>query len=128
MDLIYKFSSNQYAQMINISTETLRSRRRREIFKNFKQDKFVNYWWKEVRPNKGAVSEFDRSPKRNGLFRDPGAKKIDTRKSNRGSVANRTAKEYPNYKMEINNEVKTLGRIRRNKYGDLTGDQIVDEI
>jgi hypothetical protein len=128
MDLIYKFSSNQYAQMLNISTEALRSRRRREIFQNYKQDKFGNYWWKDDRPNKGAVNEFNRSPKRNGLFRNPGAKKIDTLKRNRGSVANGTAKEYPNWKMKINNEVKTLTRITNTKYGDIDGEEIVKEI
>ena len=102
MDLIYKFSSTQYADMLGISTEALRSRRRREINRNYKQDKFGNYWWKDDRPIKGAVNENDRGPKRNGLFRDPGSKKIDTRKRNRGSVAKGTAKEYPNWKMEIN--------------------------
>jgi len=127
MDLIYKFSSNQYAQMLNISTEALRSRRRREISQNYKQDKFGNYWWKDDRPNKGAVKENDR-PKKHGLFRDPGSKKIDTRKRNRGSMANGTAKDFPNYKMEINNEVKIMSRIRKSKYGDLTGDEIADEI
>ena len=128
MDLIYKFSSTQYADMLGISTEALRSRRRREINRNYKQDKFGNYWWKDDRPIKGAVNEFNRSPKRNGLFRDPGSKKIDTRKRNRGSVAKGTAKEYPNWKMEINNEVKILQRIKRKKYGDIEGEEIVDEI
>jgi len=128
MDLIYKFSSGQYADMLGISTEALRSRRRREINRNWKQDKFGNYWWKDDRPIKGAANENDRLPKRNGLFRDPGAKKIDTRKRNRGSVANGTAKEYPHWKMKINNEVKTLTRITNTKYGDIDGEDIVKEI
>jgi len=122
MDLIYKFSSTQYADMLGISTEALRSRRRREIFRNWKKDEFGNYWWKDDRPNKNAVNENNR------LVRGPRTPSHAPRKRNRGSMANGTAKEFPNYKMEINNEVKIMSRIRKSKYGDLTGDEIADEI
>ena len=122
MDLIYKFSSTQYADMLGISTEALRSRRRREIFRNWKKDEFGNYWWKDDRPNKSAVNENNR------LIRGPRTPAHAPRKRNRGSMANGTAKEFPNYKMEINNEVKIMSRIRKSKYGDLTGDEIADEI
>jgi len=122
MDLIYKFSSTQYADMLGISTEALRSRRRREIFRNWKQDKFGNYWWKDDRPNKSAVNENDR------LIRGPRSPAPDSRKRNRGSMANGTAKDFPNYKMEINNEVKIMSRIRKKDYGGISGNEVADEL
>lgn len=122
MDDEFRLTSTEYAKILGISTEALRSRRRREIETNYIQDKFGNYWWKNDRPSKGAVEQNDR-PKKNGLFRVPGAKKIDTRKRNRGALARGEKPDYPNWKMEERNRILALGKIRDN-----LGDEVVDEI
>ena len=47
----FYLSTPEYALMLNISTEALRSRRRRgELEGEYKSDG-KKYWWKSVRPN-----------------------------------------------------------------------------
>ena len=118
----FRLTSREYATIRGLSVEALRSRRRRELERGNFVIRDGKYFWKNDRPIKGAVIE-NSHPKRNGLFRDPGAKKIDTRKRNRGSMSDGTAKDFPNYKMKIANEVKILARIRNE-----LGDEYVDEI
>jgi hypothetical protein len=118
----FRLTSTEYAKILGISVEALRSRRRREIETNYIQDKFGNYWWKNDRPTNAAVEQNDR-PKKHGLFRDPGSKKIDTRKRNRGALARGEKPHYPNWKMEERNRILALGKIRDN-----LGDEVVDEI
>ena len=93
----YRLTSSEYAKILGISCEALRSRRRRQIETNYIRDDYGNYWWKNDRPNGGAVNENDH-PKKNGLFRDPGAKKIDTRKRRRGVHESGSETNYHNAK------------------------------
>ena len=69
----------------------------------------------------------DKSPvnvrSRNGLYRVPGAKKIDTKKRNRGALARGDKSDYPNWRFEEANKIKALAKIR-----DGLGDDVVDEI
>jgi len=122
MDNEFRLTSTEYAKILGISVEALRSRRRREIETNYIKDKFGNYWWKNDRPINGAVSSNDH-PKKHGLFRVPGAKKIDTRKRNRGALARGEKPHYPNWQMEERNRVLALGKIRDN-----LSDEVLNEV
>ena len=77
MDKNYRLTSEEYARLLGISTEALRSRRRRGLLKNYIQDDNGNYWWENDRPYQDNKQQNDRV--RNGLIRLPGAKKIDRR-------------------------------------------------
>lgn len=95
MDNDYRLTSSEYAKILGISTEALRSRRRRGLETSFKKDIHGNFWWKNDRPNAVAVNENNR-PLKNGLFRVPGSKKIDTRKRRRGVHAKGEETNYHN--------------------------------
>ena len=60
----YRLTSSEYAKILGISCEALRSRRIRQIETNYIRDDYGNYWWKNDRPNGGAVNENDH-PKKN---------------------------------------------------------------
>ena len=80
----YNLTSRDYADLLGISTDTLRKRRRRGLEKNFIQDKQEKYWWKRDRPSQDKSPAHVRS--KNGLFRVPGSKKLDTKPRNRGAL------------------------------------------
>ena len=121
MNKDFNLTSKDYADLLGITTDTLRKRRRRGTETNFIQDEQGNYWWQRSRPGK------DKSPvnvpSRNGLVRVPGAAKIDTKKRNRGALARGEKSDYPNWRFEEANRVKALAKIR-----DKLGDEVVDEI
>ena len=48
----YRLTSSEYAKILGISTEALRTRRRREQVRNYIRDESGNYWWKRDRPDK----------------------------------------------------------------------------
>ena len=117
----FNLTSKDYADLLGITTDTLRKRRRRGTETNYIQDEKGNYWWQRSRPSQ------DKSPvnvrSRNGLYRVPGAKKIDTKKRNRGALARGDKSDYPNWRFEEANKIKALAKIR-----DGLGDDVVDEI
>ena len=117
----YNLTSRDYADLLGISTDTLRKRRRRNMETNFIQDDLGKYWWKRDRPSQDKSPANVRS--KNGLFRVPGQKKIDTRERNRGALARGEKSDYPNWRFEEANRIKALAKIR-----DKLGDEIVDEI
>ena len=121
MNKDFNLTSKDYADLLGITTDTLRKRRRRGTETNFIQDEQGNYWWQRSRPS------MDKSPgnvrSKNGLFRVPGAGKIDTKKRNRGALARGEKSDYPNWRFEEANRVKALAKIR-----DKLGDEVVDEI
>ena len=125
MDKNYRLTSSEYAKILGISTEALRSRRRRGQLKNFILDDNGNYWWENDRPYQDDKQQFDRV--RNGLIRLPGAKKIDRRKRRRGVLARGEPTNYHNarngFQLEELNRVRALTKIR-----DELGDEFVDEI
>ena len=122
MNKEFNLSSRDYADILGISTDNLRQRRRREIETNYIQDDKGNYWWKRDRPTQVKKDTFVR-PKKNGLSRVPGQSAIDTKKRNRGALARGEKSDYPNWKFEEANRVKALAKIR-----DKLGDEVVDEI
>ena len=125
MDKNYRLTSEEYARLLGISTEALRSRRRRGQLKNYIQDDNGNYWWENDRPYQDNKQQNDRV--RNGLIRLPGAKKIDRRKRRRGVLARGEPTNYHNarngWQLEELNRVRALTKIR-----DELGDEFVDEI
>ena len=46
----YNLTSRDYADLLGITTDTLRKRRRRETETNFIIDEQGKYWWKRDRP------------------------------------------------------------------------------
>ena len=122
MNKEFNLSSRDYADILGISTDNLRQRRRREIETNYIQDDKGNYWWKRDRPTQDKKDTSVR-PKKNGLSRVPGQRAIDTKKRNRGALARGEKSDYPNWKFEEANRVKALAKIR-----DKLGDEVVDEI
>ena len=122
MNKEFNLSSRDYADILGISTDNLRQRRRREIETNYIQDDKGNYWWKRDRPTQDKKDTSVR-PKKNGLSRVPGQRAIDTKKRNRGALARGDKSDYPNWRFEEANRVKALAKIR-----DKLGDEVVDEI
>jgi len=122
MNKEFNLSSRDYADILGISTDNLRQRRRRKIETNYIQDDKGNYWWKRDRPTQDKKDTSVR-PKKNGLSRVPGQRAIDTKKRNRGALARGEKSDYPNWKFEEANRVKALAKIR-----DKLGDEVVDEI
>jgi len=122
MNKEFNLSSRDYADILGISTDNLRQRRRRKIETNYIQDDKGNYWWKRDRPTQDKKDTSVR-PKKNGLSRVPGQSAIDTKKRNRGALARGEKSDYPNWKFEEANRVKALAKIR-----DKLGDEVVDEI
>jgi len=128
MDKNYRLTSEEYARLLGISTEALRSRRRRGKYKNYIQDDNGNYWWENDRPYQDNTIFNDRPQRvRNGLVRLPGAKKIDRRVRRRGVLAKGEQTNYHNarngWQLEELNRVRALTKIR-----DQLGDEFVDEI
>ena len=122
MNKEFNLSSRDYADILGISTDNLRQRRRRKIETNYIQDDKGNYWWKRDRPTQDKKDTSVR-PKKNGLSRVPGQRAIDTKKRNRGALARGDKSDYPNWRFEEANRVKALAKIR-----DKLGDEVVDEI
>jgi len=121
MNKDFNLTSKDYADLLGITTDTLRKRRRRGTETNFIQDEQGNYWWQRSRPKQEKKDV--NVPSKNGLFRVPMSKKIDTRRRNRGALARGDKSDYPNWRFEEANKIKALAKIR-----DKLGDEIVDEI
>jgi|TARA_Y100000294_G_scaffold139483_1_gene132988 hypothetical protein len=101
----FYLSTPEYALMLNISTEALRSRRRRgELEGEYKSDG-KKYWWKSVRPN--TVKEL-----RNNRLKVSSSVSRVSRARRRG--AHRTGQEtrYTNQSFKYANELKMLNRIK----------------
>ena len=117
MEKDFRLTSSEYAKILDISVEALRSRRRREL----ENGNFIlengKYLWKRDRPIAVNKSVNDR------LIRDPRSSSHAPRKRNRGALARGEKPDYPNWKMEDRNRVLALAKIR-----DGLGDEVVDEI
>ena len=121
MDDIYRLTSFEYARILGISQEALRSRRRRnQEDGNFKKVGKV-FWWKTPqrdRPLQVAQPLNDRGSR---------ALKLVTRTRRRGAMLNGEDTNYHNarngWQLEEHNRIKALAKIR-----DKLGDDVVDEI
>jgi len=102
----YYLSTPEYALMLGISTEALRSRRRRgELEGQFKSDG-EKYWWKSLRPT--TVKEIRNN--RLNKVRDSSSK--IKRKRRRGVHIAGQETNYPNYSFQQTNEIRLLNRLK----------------
>lgn len=121
MDKDFRLTSSEYAKMLGITTEGLRSRRRRGLEDgNFKQIEKV-FWWKS--PGKDRPIAVEKSKMNGG----PRSVKPGSRKRRRGVMLEGKETNYHNarngWQLEELNRVRALGKIR-----DKLGDEVVDEI
>ncbi len=123
MDKIFRLTSSEYAKLIGISNEALRSRRRRNQEEgNYKKVGSDYFWMTPLagRPNMAVTVANDRGP-RYGI-----PVKNVKRKRRRGVVARGEQTNYheaPNgWQLEQANQIKALGKIR-----DGLGDEVVDD-
>ena len=103
----YNLTSRDYADLLGITTETLRTRRRRETEKNFIIDEHGKYWLKRDRPIQGQ--------KNRNVLSGPGASSgFPVPKSkNRGAMLRGEKSDYPNWQMEEHNKILALGKITK---------------
>ena len=125
MDKIFRLTSSEYAKLLDLSNEALRSRRRRNMEDgNFKKVGKEFFWKTPVkgRPDIVLATTNDRGP---GSMIP--ASRTTKRKRRRGIVASGGQTNYHNapngWQLEQANQIKALGKIR-----DGLGDEVVDEI
>ena len=125
MDKIFRLTSSEYAKLLDLSNEALRSRRRRNLEDgNFKKVGKEFFWKTPVkgRPDMVLATTNDRGPR--SIIP---ASRTTKRKRRRGIVASGGQTNYHNapngWQLEQANQIKALGKIR-----DGLGDEIVDEI
>ena len=101
----YYLSTPEFALMLGISTEALRSRRRRgELEGQYKSDG-KKYWWKSLRPITVKKIRNDRLKVSSSLSRI-------SRKRRRGAHRNFQETRYPNNAFEQHNEIKLLASLK----------------
>jgi hypothetical protein len=124
MDNEFRLTSREYAAILGIQPEALRSRRRRGLENgNFKEiDK--KFWWKTPLGDRPFIVD-DRDDSRS--IRVPRSLSPAARKRRRGTLIKGLKTNYHNarngWQLEEHNLVKHLAKIRYEK-----GDKIVDEI
>lgn len=124
MDNEFRLTSREYAAILGIQPEALRSRRRRGLENgNFKEiDK--KFWWKTPLRDRPFIVD-DRDDSRS--IRVPRSLSPAARKRRRGTLIKGLKTNYGNarngWQLEEHNLVKHLAKIRYEK-----GDKIVDEI
>jgi len=103
----YNLTSRDYADLLGITTETLRTRRRRETEKNFIIDEHGKYWWKRDRPIQGQ--------KETNVLSGPGPRALTpvAKSKNRGAMLRGEKSDYPNWQMEEHNKVLALEKIKK---------------
>tara|TARA_R110000787_G_scaffold112512_1_gene221428 strand:+ start:2543 stop:3382 length:840 start_codon:yes stop_codon:yes gene_type:complete len=124
MDKIFRLTSSEYAKLLDLSNEALRSRRRR----NLEDGNFIKigkeFFWKTPvrgRPDMVLATANDRGLK----YGIPGSRSLK-RKRRRGSMKTGDTNYHnaPNgWQLEQLNQVRALGKIR-----DGLGDDVVDEL
>ena len=101
----YYISTPEYALMLGISTEALRSRRRRgELEGEYKSDG-EKYWWKSVRPNTVKELRNDRLKKFSSVSRA-------SRSRRRGTHIKGHETKYPNEAFKQTNEIRLLASLK----------------
>ena len=101
----YYISTPEFALMLNISTEALRSRRRRgELKGQFKSDG-KKYWWRSLRPDTVKKIRNNRPVVRV-------SRSNIKRKRRRGAHIRGDETLYPNHAFKVANELKMLNRIK----------------
>ena len=123
MDKDFRLTSSEYARLLGITNEALRSRRRR----NQEDGNFIQienkFWWKTPsrdRPIEVKTVSNDRGP-------SPLPPASTGKKRRRGAMLRGDKTNYHNasngFQLEEHNRIKALAKIRDN-----LGDEVVDEI
>ena len=126
MENDFILTSTEFAKIIGVSTESLRSRRRRGLY----QDQYVlknkSYRWKRPRQNQVNVTA--------EKFRDPSASmpaasttKHGTRNKNNGNHKRGAKTRYPNKAFELANEFKMVLKSQR-KIAAAAAEEITPEL
>ena len=101
----YYLSTPEFALMLGISTEALRSRRRRFELEGQYKSCGKKYWWKSVRPNQVKAIRNNRLKVASSVSRVP-------RFRRRGAHSTGQETRYPNQSFKYANELKMLNRIK----------------
>ena len=101
----YYLSTPEFALMLGISTEALRSRRRRFELEGQYKSCGKKYWWKSVRPNQ--VKEI-----RNNRLKATSSVSRVSRSRRRGTHRKFQETRYPNQAFEQHNEIKLLASLK----------------
>ncbi len=125
MDKIFRLTSSEYAKLIGISNEALRSRRRRKLEQgNFIKDG-KEYFWKT--PLRGRPDIELATPNDRGLKYGIPVSGSLKRKRRRGVMKKGESTNYHNapngWQLEQLNRIRALGKIREE-----LGDDVVDEL
>jgi len=101
----YYLSTPEYALMLGISTEALRSRRRRGELEGEYKSCDKKYWWKSVHPKQ--VKEI-----RNNRLKVASPMSRVSRSRRRGAHSKGQETRYPNQSFKFANDLKILNRIK----------------
>jgi len=101
----YYLSTPEFALMLGISTEALRSRRRRFELEGQYKSCGKKYWWKSVRPNQVKAIRNNRLKVSSSVSRVP-------RSRRRGAHSTGQETRYTNQSFKYANELKMLNRIK----------------
>ena len=119
----YILTSSEFAKLLDITAESLKSRRRRDMYQDMysKQDK--SFLWKRPRQmmvgatafNHSFVSRVPSSSRlaASSLNHDPRATKHGLRNKNSGNHRAGIIKNYPNRHFEIANEIRMVAKAQQ---------------
>tara|TARA_R110002051_G_scaffold49425_1_gene96493 strand:+ start:98 stop:691 length:594 start_codon:yes stop_codon:yes gene_type:complete len=116
-------TSTEFSKLINISTESLRSRRRRGMYADQYVLKNKSYWWKKPRPKQVAMTAFDRC----SVSRDSRSQLHGPRNKNSGNHKLGVVKNYPNKAFEIHNEIRMLAKAKK-KISAAGAEEITEDV
>ena len=115
----FNLTSHDYADLLGISTDNLRKRRRRGTETDFILDDLGNYWWHRDRPLQD---------KSNDVVPPDSRLKTRVKRRNRGALARGEISNYPNWKFEIRNKALALIKIKsglKEDFSDIEMDEIL---
>ena len=126
MENDYILTSTEFARIIGISTESLRSRRRRGLYTGMYISQNNSYCWKRPRPNQvGATVKKVRGP--SSLLLAASGTKRGPRNKNNGNHKRGARTYYPNKAFELANEFKMVSKAQR-KISAAAAEEITPEI
>ena len=117
MENDFILTSSEFANLIDTSVESLRSRRRRGLY----QDQYIlknkSYRWKRPRPNQVGATALNHGPQLRVSSRlsaqDTGSKSLAARNKNSGNHKRGARTYYPNKFFELANEFRMVAAAQR---------------
>ena len=119
----YILTSTEFSKLIDITTESLRSRRRRGMYKDQYVLKNKSYLWKRPRQKHIQMTAFNRR----SVGRGPRYLKHAPRNKNSGNHKLGITKNYPNKNFELSNEFKMIAKAQR-KISAAAAEEITPEV